>query len=48
MYSEYPDLSDRPAREMHCGYTVDCWPGLKVGIWSHFSDQYCIKSTRSP
>src|SRR6516165_1641504 len=30
------------------GYTFDCWPKLKVGIWLYFSDQYCMRSQRTP
>src|SRR5689334_9700906 len=30
------------------GYTLDCCPRLNVGIWLYFSDQYCIRSQRTP
>src|ERR1051326_7273769 len=30
------------------GKTFDCCPRLNVGIWLYFSDQYCIRSHRTP
>src|ERR1700732_1219457 len=30
------------------GKTLDCCPRTNVGIWLYFSDQYCIRSQRTP
>ena len=36
---DWQERSERPC---------DCWPRTNVGIWLYFSDQYCIRSQRTP